>query len=704
MPDGVEPPSSPESHSPLDGVLPPNQSSATRLVQSDGRNDELDVEKSKDLGGQKRLLLIILSGFGAFLLFYLFFAFYLLASLPDPEGGGGVLKIFGNLLYGGVSILSLSAVILLGLRMLRSGQSPDELPKVLLRPGIVVLFIVGLSILVLIQINGSIALHVDILEPKNIQGLTAPVSVTFGSDSLRRILQNQGISPREYKWDFNGDGTIDAETQEHSVTTLYKKKGTYVIRVKILLSDSTVREAIARLVIPNAVFSLEPASPVLQERITFDASNLVNDPETIENIEWDFNGDGTVDAKEITTLTHYAFGEIGTFQSQATIQYKGGLRETFTRAITVVEERKQPFEIAIQTEGSLSDSAPFGVLFEATVTEGTQPRSIDWRIVNIEEEHDEEIGDKVSGQRISHVFDTPGEFRIILSVADSRGRIATKSTVVNVMEPLEIKDIVISGSPKPASGKAEGVAPLDVRFAATTSASFITFSWEQEDASEVYSTDGEFHALYEDEGTFRVMLIAKDERGRTQKIPIEISVAPPKSRVAFTAVPPTGTSPLNVTFDASESFVPDGRITGFAWTFGDADTREEKPQLLGSKVTHRYEMEGTFTVIVRALTEDGRSFEARKTIVVRSPILNACIFPSRTLGTVPMGVRFDASCSTGTIQKYVWTFGDGASSEQPVPHLDHVFETPGIYTVLLDITDGKGNFDQTTVTITVNQK
>src|SRR3989344_5354907 len=263
MPDGVEPPSSPESHSPLDGVLPPNQSSATRLVQSDGRNDELDVEKSKDLGGQKRLLLIILSGFGAFLLFYLFFAFYLLASLPDPEGGGGVLKIFGNLLYGGVSILSLSAVILLGLRMLRSGQSPDELPKVLLRPGIVVLFIVGLSILVLIQINGSIALHVDILEPKNIQGLTAPVSVTFGSDSLRRILQNQGISPREYKWDFNGDGTIDAETQEHSVTTLYKKKGTYVIRVKILLSDSTVREAIARLVIPNAVFSLEPASPVL---------------------------------------------------------------------------------------------------------------------------------------------------------------------------------------------------------------------------------------------------------------------------------------------------------------------------------------------------------------------------------------------------------------------------------------------------------
>ena len=199
-----------------------------------------------------------------------------------------------------------------------------------------------------------------------------------------------------------------------------------------------------------------------------------------------------------------------------------------------------------------------------------------------------------------------------------------------------------------------------------------------------------------------MVLIAKDEQGRTQKIPIDISVLPPKSHVTFSAVPPTGTAPLSVTFDASESFVPDGRITGFAWTFGDTEEREEKPQLLGSKVTHKYDKEGTYAVTVRALTEDSRSFEARKTIVVRSPTLNACVFPSRTTGAVPMGVRFDASCSTGTIQKYIWTFGDGATSEQPNSTQDHVFEVPGTYTVLLDITDGQGNFDQTTITITVN--
>ncbi|HLD07472.1 MAG TPA: PKD domain-containing protein, partial [Candidatus Peribacterales bacterium] len=70
-------------------------------------------------------------------------------------------------------------------------------------------------------------------------------------------------------------------------------------------------------------------------------------------------------------------------------------------------------------------------------------------------------------------------------------------------------------------------------------------------------------------------------------------------------------------------------------------------------------------------------------------------------GGVPMGVRFDASCSTGSIQKYLWTFGDGATSEQVTGIQDHVFERAGIFTVLLEITDGKGNFDQETVTITV---
>lgn len=693
MPDGEEN-TSPDAQreAPLDGVVPPVpvDESWSDIAPDPGQKEGIP-EAAADFDTKRRKILrMILAVTGAFLLFYLFLAFFLLVSLPDPAGGKQGLRLFGNIFYAGVCLLSLAGISLLTMRMIRGGMEPDALPRALLRPGIAVTAILAVAIMVFFGINQQTPLAIDVLEPKNLQGLTAPVTVSFGTDSLRSILRNQGLAPRKYKWDFNGDGATDAETEEPDVTTTYKRKGTYSVRLSMLLSNGKGRSASTRLSIPNAVFSLTPEIPVRGEDVLFDASNLVADPEKIENIQWDFNGDGTAETVATLPETPHVFTEIGTFQVQALIQYKGGLQETYARTVTILEEREQPFDIAIEAEGALEGSVPLGIIFISVYEEGTNPRSITWRIGE----------EQKSGERISHVFAAPGEYRVILEVTDSRGRVATKAVMVNALEPLKINDIVISGTPKPVNGRAEGIAPLEVQLTASTNTPFITFSWEQENASAVYSAEESYRALYEDPGTFPVVLIAHDEQGRTQKIPIEITVQPPRSQVAFTAIPSTGIAPLNVTFDASESSVPDGRITGFAWTFGDVEDRDEKPQLLGAKVTHRYEKEGTFTVTVRALTEDGRSFDARKTIVVRTPALHACIFPSRTTGGAPMGVRFDGGCSTGKIASYVWTFGDGATSEQTTPIQDHVFTKAGTYTVTLEIKDGQGNFDQTTVSIT----
>ncbi len=59
--------------------------------------------------------------------------------------------------------------------------------------------------------------------------------------------------------------------------------------------------------------------------------------------------------------------------------------------------------------------------------------------------------------------------------------------------------------------------------------------------------------------------------------------------------------------------------------------------------------------------------------------------------TVGQTITFDASASNdpdGTIVSYLWEFGDGATSDQPL--VDHAYASPGTYTVVVTVTDDDG--------------
>jgi probable HAF family extracellular repeat protein len=73
-----------------------------------------------------------------------------------------------------------------------------------------------------------------------------------------------------------------------------------------------------------------------------------------------------------------------------------------------------------------------------------------------------------------------------------------------------------------------------------------------------------------------------------------------------------------------------------------------------------------------------------------------------TKGKAPLTVRFDSSGShdpDGSGLAYEWSFGDGASSDQPDP--SHTYPEPGVYVVTLTVRDDEGLTDVAQLEISV---
>ncbi len=81
---------------------------------------------------------------------------------------------------------------------------------------------------------------------------------------------------------------------------------------------------------------------------------------------------------------------------------------------------------------------------------------------------------------------------------------------------------------------------------------------------------------------------------------------------SFTPTPASGTAPLTVSFDGSASADPDGRVTGYAWKFGDGGTAS------GATASHTYTAAGTLTATLTVTDDSGASASTSTTITVNA--------------------------------------------------------------------------------------
>jgi len=181
-------------------------------------------------------------------------------------------------------------------------------------------------------------------------------------------------------------------------------------------------------------------------------------------------------------------------------------------------------------------------------------------------------------------------------------------------------------------------------------------------------------------------------------------VVPPLNQsplASFTASPTSGVVPLEVLFNASVSYDPDGNIVSYQWDFKDGTTGN------GETVNHTFSSIGSYKVKLTVTDNEGATDSTTKNVTVtealnQSPTASFTADP--TSGVAPLAVSFNASSSSdsdGSIINYQWDFKDGDTSTGET--VNHTFNIDGIYNVTLTVTDNEEATNSANVTITVKE-
>jgi PKD repeat protein len=165
-----------------------------------------------------------------------------------------------------------------------------------------------------------------------------------------------------------------------------------------------------------------------------------------------------------------------------------------------------------------------------------------------------------------------------------------------------------------------------------------------------------------------------------------------------------------VVFDSGNSHDPDGNIVSYVWDFGDGASQQARSG--ESTVAHTYNSAGTYQVRLTVTDDGGLSDTATHTIVIEAPIPNqppVARINGPSSAMAGETVIFDSSGShdpDGTIDSYVWDFGDGGSAARARSGdstVAHTYNSAGTYRVTLTVTDNDGASNTATHPIVISE-
>jgi PKD repeat protein len=510
-----------------------------------------------------------------------------------------------------------------------------------------------------------------------------------------------------FDWDFDGDGNFDWQSNTTGFTKYaYEISGEYTAVFQVTDNNFETDTDSVFVTIqptenqpPNAVIS-QPQNNAefeVDEVIQFDGSESNDPDDDTLTYSWDF-GDGDI---ALEAKPSHSYSEEGNFTVQLTVNDgQESDTESITIRIIIIENHPPNADIVSPEQDDV-----FQVNTPVTF-DGTNSSDPDGDFIYYYWDFGD--GSVGTGPTTTHVYLAVGTYNVVLRVEDNELSDTDGVRILIVSEPVnQPPEAVID---EPSNGE-NFTIDEEIRFNGSGSndpdGDVLNYTWDFQDGTLGYGMITTHH--YSENGTYNVTLTVFD--GQYTDIANVVIIigprvdinTPPTAIISEPTVLSTYETNREVDCIGNLSFDPDNSPLTYDWDFGD-DTEHSTEE----NTVHYYTTEGVYLILLTVSDGVYNDTDSVVITVVESSANNSA--PTAEIVTPTTGqsfavnevITFDGSNSTdpdNDTLKYTWTFGDGSSGSGVIT--THKYTSPGLYTIILEVSDGQLN-DTDRVRIIIN--